>query len=156
MTRCDWIVCERTNRWAPALRIALPRSGPDYVSVSEVRSLAELSERIEETTNFVALVEVTRANLDAVLSWLATNSHGNNGAIIAAVDHDLSISAVSAALREAGAIDVFNSPRRLQSAIRLGGLAHAEATHHSRSSKPQVGQSLEAWARSLLPWQAAR
>jgi hypothetical protein len=130
-------------------------SGFDHVVISEVRSLAELNERIEEARNLVAFVEVTRTNLDALLSWLAAQSHGSGCAVVAGLDHDLKTTIVTTALREAGAMDIADSPRRLQSAIRVA-LSQTAAVHRSKPLKPAIGQSLQAWARSLLPWQAAR
>jgi hypothetical protein len=191
MIRCEWIVCERSPRWAPALRAAIHRAAnssmdrsptrkqgrvgviphnalacasgfnqdsslESQVSLYEVRSLAELSGKIEHHAGSLALVEITATNLDATLTWLASNSRNGTGCrAVAVVDDGRNLPTVAAALREAGAIAVADSPRRLQSAIRIG-LAHAKAAHHSKSAKPQVGQSFEAWARSLLPWQAAR
>jgi hypothetical protein len=191
MTRCEWIVCERAPRWAPALRTALSNlqlnntmdcsptrkqgsvgatshkslacaSGSDQlfaparqVSLYEVRNLTELTARTEQQSNSVVFVEVIATNLDATLAWLAATRHdGNACRIVAVLDQSIDWPEVTGALREAGAMDVANSPRRLQNAIRLG-LLHTAAMQHAGSTRPRNGQTFEEWARSLLPWQVA-
>jgi hypothetical protein len=191
MTRREWIVCERSPRWTPALRTALANlqldntmdcsptrkqgivgatshkslacaSGSDQlfaparqVSLYEVRNLTELTARTEQQSNSFVFVEVIATNVDATLEWLAASRHDGNGCrIVAVLDQSIDVPAVAAALREAGVIDVANSPRRLQNAIRLG-LLHTAAMQPTSSTRPGNGQTFEEWARSLLPWQVA-
>jgi hypothetical protein len=125
------------------------------ISLTEVRSLAELTAKIELQGHSFAFVEITATNLEAALSWLASSSRNGNGfRAVAVVDYGLNSPAIAAALREAGAIDIADSPRRLQNAIQIG-LLHTASTKQTDISSRRDGQSLEDWSRSLLPWQVA-
>jgi hypothetical protein len=156
MSRCPWIICERGSRWAPALRTALTKYALKPAPIHEVRSLAELGERIDQRREAFVFIEVTSANFGAALSWLATRAGGaSNCRFFAGLDRSLvELSAVAAALREAGAIDVLKSPRQMQSAIRLG-FRHGDGFQRAASCTWTEERTIEAWARSLLPWQAA-
>jgi hypothetical protein len=155
-----WIVCERSNRWSAALRVALTRQrgqSAGTVALLQLRGLDELSAELVKFPKSLALVETTSKNFDATLTWLGeTTRRTRHSAIIALLDNNVTSRAdVTDALREAGAAEVAYSPRELQPALRL-------AMRHF--SKMQVGvglqipadQPLADWAWSLLPWQDAR
>jgi hypothetical protein len=180
MKRSAWIVCERTGRWAAALRTSLAgqynwaslavderaRSTPTISSdrrVYEVRSLAELTSRLQERPAAVALVETHAANLTRVLHWLsdARDRHAD-ARFIALLDSSLvtgerapergpvECNEVTDALLEAGAAEVAESPRYLQNALALARQHWAPSHDVPPFSTPQP---LVEWARSLLPWQ---
>ena len=74
MNDSDWIVCERSNRWAAALRLVL--DGQNRVDgrrcrLREVRTLADLAASLSEGRMCLASVEVRPATLGAALAWLA-------------------------------------------------------------------------------------
>jgi hypothetical protein len=83
MSRVEWIVCERSGRWAAAVRAALGRSAWSSSAVPrvyEVRQLGELRERLAERPDGLALVEVQRENFGDVLTWLADAARENRSA----------------------------------------------------------------------------
>jgi hypothetical protein len=170
VNRPTWIVCEQTSRWASALRLALGQEAvaadPPYL-LREVRSLAELSvELASHPTGFVA-VEVRRNDLGGVLTWLAeaerkfprARCFAMLGRSLLASESDLrstttqSLQDVGDALREAGALAVVASPRRLADALQLGR-RHAAATEsHATLLAEQLPLVERLWA--TLPWQKA-
>jgi hypothetical protein len=175
MTTLPWIICERTTRWAAALRMAFShpsRSLAYSTALHEVRSLPELSDQLTKHQNSMALIEVTPDNLEAALGWLAaaTNREEHLTAV-ALLDYrrtdnsvrpligkdgqdcpSYSCDIVATALREAGATDVIHSPRQIRPVLALGD-AHAAKCNVAASRCPAADQSFENWAWSLLPWQ---
>jgi hypothetical protein len=168
MTLPDWIVCERTGRWAAALRTTGTRQATDRKStfrIVEVRRLSELSARFDERATSLALVEVHGNNLSDVLTWLA-DARGRYGQarFVALLDYPQGTERenrrladrarrrdIVAALMEAGAVDVADSPRYLQSVMAIAQRHLDRTAADSRFSA--VDQPLVEWARSLLPWQ---
>jgi hypothetical protein len=152
MIKPTWIVCERSARWAPALRmiVANPPNGGMNLTICETRSLAELDRQIEETPSAFVFLEVSAENLAPVLDRFgsATRS-GVHRQVVALVERRLAD--YHNLLREAGAIDVICSPRELHHAVRLV-LQHAQT--QSRMQLSSGRQSIKDWAMSLLPWQA--
>src|SRR5262245_47205189 len=74
MRQVEWIVCERSGRWAAAIRSAVSRSSwpsSDIPRIYEVRQLTDLKERLEVRPEVIALVESQRENFADVLFWLA-------------------------------------------------------------------------------------
>src|SRR5688572_23269876 len=73
MNRVQWIVCERTSRWAAGLRTTAAlhttneKSAPRLI---EVRSLSELAARLDEQPISLVLIEVHHGNIANVLAWL--------------------------------------------------------------------------------------
>jgi hypothetical protein len=155
-----WIICERSSRWAAALRTALERQSTRDAATTpldEVRNLADLSARLDEFPSSLVLVEVTLKNFDATLAWLAETIR-RNPQVKAAVllDHDFcgNQAEAAAALREAGAAEVVLSPRQLQPVLSLG--QHFASKTRAAAHSLAANQSIEKWAWSLLPWQDAR
>jgi hypothetical protein len=153
----NWIICERTNRWAAALRFELA-ARDDAVATSrihEVRGLDELSSRLPGLSNCLALVEVTAANLESVLTWIATANQSATGlTTIALLDLNLPGLQIAPALREAGAVEIADSPRRLQHVLDLGRRLATNA-HFASTGHLLLDQTFDDWAMSLLPWQEA-
>ncbi|MCI0332844.1 MAG: hypothetical protein L0228_06440 [Planctomycetes bacterium] len=158
MNTFDWIVCERSNGWAAAVRTALARQpGPTECAATlcEVRRLDELTVHLQQRPNSLALIEVTPTNLDAALTWLADGIRRSRQAKVVALLDRSFVSALEAAsaLREAGAMEIAQSPRQLQHVLQFA---------RCYSSKRRMGlgqsgadQSIEEWAWALLPWQEA-
>ena len=169
MSRVDWVVCERSGQWAGALRAALGRSGWSQSAVPrvfEVRQLGELTAQLDRRPDDLALVEVRRENVSAVLEWLAGAGRNYRRArVVALVDRGLWESEecepeawrrdrrqVVDALFEAGAAEVVTSPRQLQGVLRLGRLQASLREADLRA--PTAGESIEERAWASLPWQA--
>src|SRR4051812_24719457 len=103
------IVCEQTGRWAAALQ--RETTGP-HIRVVETRSRAECEERLVETPNSLVALEMTAANLDATLGWLA-DAGRRFPAARAIVLADRGLEPYELLAREAGAIHFTTSPREL-------------------------------------------
>lgn len=169
MSRCEWIVCERSGRWAATLRMALGRqttASDPLPRLHEVRSLGELTARLDARPSSLGLIEVHYGNLGAALAWLAEAVRRCPQArFVALLDHSLvhfqetmassrhdDRHNVRDALLEAGAADVAHSPRHLQGVLALGRRQAAfQSGHHVA---PTEEESFEAWAWASLPWQA--
>ncbi len=163
-----WIVCERTSRWAAGVRTTAARHANTVQSTTrivEVRTLGELSQRLDEQPNSLALVEVNDGNLASVLAWL-TNAQGRypHARFVALLDtllaaHDETwpvaqsgkVHDVVSALLEAGAVDVVESPRHLHSFLAIAERHRALAATNKAPSAENL--PLLEWARTLLPWQ---
>jgi hypothetical protein len=169
MTGCQWIICEQSNRWAAAFRIAFQRdhrSSECQLRLIEVRSLNELSENLANRPAALAAIEVRRANFGTILNWLATETKRSAAVrYVALLDQSLlpipwdastqdshSLADIGDALREAGAVDVVSSPRRLGPAIELGR-RHAAAIPQ-KTARRDAEKSFAAIAWAALPWQA--
>lgn len=167
MSGPEWILCERTNRWASALRTALSRersSQDGMPRLYEVRSLRDLSARLAARPDSLVLIEVDRATVGAVLAWLADAQRRYSDARFAALfDSELARppstratpprnnrqDALDAVI-EAGACDVALSPRHLRGILALGR-RHANRLA-ARPTMPD-DRSITAWAWASLPWQ---
>src|SRR5688572_15105073 len=107
MNELEWIVCERTDRWAAALRVILARQvqwRSRMPRLYEVRSLAELASRLELRPDGLGLISVDNALVPRVLSWLAGAWMTHPRArFIALLEGDLSQQDVGSVLLEAGA-----------------------------------------------------
>jgi hypothetical protein len=164
----EWIVCERTSRWAAGLRTILARHAIPHQSVHrivEVRSLAELAARLNERPASIALVEVNDRNLAACLKWLAdAQDLSPHACFVALLDESLVSPAESrpepdaaghhdivSVLLEAGTVGVVDSPRHLhrilETAERHWSRNRVDGASSARS------RPLVEWAKSLLPWQ---
>ena len=167
MNDCDWILCERTSRWAAAMRVAIERDGgaaTHAVRVFEVRNHRDLEAELAKLPGALALVEVDRTNVAAVLAWLAraeprfpqarfvAGLDWSRGADREAGGHGRALD-VAQALVEAGAVEVLGSPREC---ARLFDLAHRHAAARAAESAAagdEFSPRQRAWAS--LPWQDA-
>ena len=69
MSRVEWVVCERTSRWASALRMSFAASDVPY-RLREVRYLAELEAELVDRPTCLAAIEFDRTNFAAALALL--------------------------------------------------------------------------------------
>lgn len=140
MTSARCIICERTARWASALRRPLQRRG---VRVYETRSLEDCWQEVAAHPASVVGVEVTRANLASVVPWLTRLGPASPRArVVACVDREL----ISAQwlLREAGAVHVQLSPREITPLVRL--------IHRHLDAAPPNPDTLRQQIWQRLPW----
>jgi hypothetical protein len=134
------ILCEKSNRWAVALRRAL---GERQHVLRQTRSLAECSRSLAVSPASLVVVECRADNLDSLLSaagkWLRHFPHVQLAAVM-----DGSLAPAEALLREAGAVAVIRSPRHVRSLARLA-LRHVDRA-------PAADLSLVEAIVERLPW----
>jgi hypothetical protein len=168
-TRTSWLICEKTGRWAAAMRVALsrrsqPREQPLAGSrIHEVRTFEAFNIALQESSFSIALVETTNDNLAAVLDLLARSGQGS--CIVALLDeslfHDsrqksrrsLDAALIANALSEAGASAIVRSPRHIADLLPLGIKCSASQRHFGAAGSEHV--TFVDWARAALPWQDA-
>jgi hypothetical protein len=169
MTLCEWIVCEQSSRWAAAFRVAFerdPRAAGRQPRITEVRSLGELAERLENRPTGLVAIEVRRASFSTILNWLAVETKKcTTVRCITLLDHSLlpnpwevaargssAFDDICDALREAGAVDVVSSPRRLGPVLELGRRHAAALPQKVAGNYAENSVAANAW--TSLPWQA--
>ena len=134
------ILCEKTSRWAVALRRAL---GPRQHVLSQTRSLTECSRELASSPASLVAVECTAANLDQVLvaigEWSRRYPHARMAVVV-----DSPLEPAEAMLREAGAVCVLLS---LRQAPTLSRLARRHLARAPQSELPLRESILER-----LPW----
>jgi hypothetical protein len=136
------IVCERTSRWATAIRRHLPRE----VRLVQTRALVECATELATAPASLAAVALTRANLGAVLDFVDSVSRAYSRARVIILA-DRGLEACEGLLCEAGAIHFSVSPRE------LAGLDRTIRNHFGRLSVPQAGFAETVW--DSLPWSEA-
>jgi hypothetical protein len=150
MSRAEWIVCERTNRWAAALRLALTQDDP-APRLCELRHLSELDSEVAARPAAIVAIEVHRGNFAAVLQWLS-RSHVRRRLTRCAALLDRSLASDSESvvgpLLEAGAVAIAPSPRRLDDVLAL------ERFQTQIAGISGSRESLLDQLRASLPWQA--
>jgi hypothetical protein len=149
MSCVEWIVCERTSRWAAALRLELSHRNVRF-RIRETRCLTELDSELAVRPNSLAAVEVHRGNLADALTWLSSVRARHCGTRCASlVDRSLAVDLVEVCdvLAEAGVQAIATSPRRLDEVVALGQ-RHALKIAEIDNYLPLAAQ---AWAS--LPWQ---
>lgn len=150
MSRIEWIVCERTSRWASALRISFAASGVPF-RLREIRHLEELAAELAKRPACLAAIEFDRTNFAAALALLSViRKKFPDTRTIALLDRSLAseFAEVGNAAVEAGAAAVAASPRRLDAILALGE-RHAATERTKGERMPLVAR---IWA--TLPWQA--
>jgi hypothetical protein len=130
------IVCERTGKWAVALRRTL-------AGVCETRSIPECWDMLARCPASMVVVELSRANLEPLLARMAIFERECPLSRIAVVA-DRGFRACEWLFREAGAVHFLTSPRE------LAPLARAIRRHLDQAPAPQQSLAEEIWAR--LPW----
>jgi len=136
------VVCERRGTWAAALRREL---GPALPPLEEVRSLDAAEIAIARTLRCVAVVEMTATTAETVLPWLATVARSYPLTRLAVVA-PRELAACEDAVREAGAVVLATSPRRLE-ALAVVALRHLTAGTQRTNLADAVWASLP-WATS--------
>jgi hypothetical protein len=136
MSTARLILCEKSGRWAVALRRAL---GPEQHVLRQTRSLAECGRELAAAPASLVAIECTSDNLDkaalAINEWATRYPHSRLAAFL-----DSSLTAAESLLREAGASAVIDSPRQAPALARLalrhlarapaGDLPFAESIRH--------------------------
>jgi hypothetical protein len=151
MSRAEWIVCERTSRWAAALRLALTKDDT-APQLRELRHLGELDAEVSARPQSIVAIEVHRGNFASVLQWLSRPRVRQQTARLAAlVDRSLASDSESVvgALFEAGATAIAMSPRRLEEVLAL----ERSQTQIAEITGPH--ESLMDRLLATLPWQAS-
>jgi hypothetical protein len=137
------VACERTGRWAVALRRELPPG----VRVWEARSLAEGRAVLAEGPAGFAVVELAPAGVDPLVEWLVRLDREFPLAR-AAVVADRSLAPCEWLVREAGAVHFTTSPRLVRP------LAEVALRHLAEAPQPPRSLVEEIWAG--LPWGEGR
>ena len=133
------IVCERTGRWAVALRREVAETG---VRVWETRSLADCRDELAANPASFAVIELG-ANVAAVLRFLVRQQRQFPAARVAVVANR-SQAGYEWLMREAGAVHFLCSSRDVAVLARL-------ACRHLAEVPPQQ-QSLVERIWASLPW----
>jgi hypothetical protein len=133
------ILCERTGRWAVALRRELADAG---VRIWENRTLADCRDELVENPASFAVIELG-SNLSGLLRLLASQPRRFPAARLAVVA-DRSQAECQWLLREAGAVHFLCSPRQ------VGLLARLACRHLAQAPPPQQTLAERIW--SALPW----
>jgi hypothetical protein len=137
------ILCEKTSRWAVALRRVL---GPQSGVIVETRSLADCGRELAVAPASIVGVECTTENLDRVLTSLGDWSRHFAAARFVALG-DVALEPACPLLQEAGCVSVLHSPPQARSLARMA-LRHL-------ASAPQADLPLEESLVANLPWPAA-
>jgi hypothetical protein len=133
------IVCERSGRWAVALRRELGEAG---VRVWETRTLADCRDELLASPASFAVIEL-QPNVGGLLRLMETQPRQFPLARLAVVA-DRSLAAYEWVLRGAGAVHFLCSPRDV---AVLAGLA---CRHLAEMPPPQQSLAERIWAS--LPW----
>ncbi len=134
------ILCERTLKWAAALRRHLPAA----VRLRQTRALAECAAELDAAPTSFVVVELSEAGLPRVLAFLAELARRwpHAAALVVAerplAEHEWLV-------REAGAVHFDVSPRAAADWARI-------AQNHFRRA-PQQASPLAALAGQELPWE---
>jgi hypothetical protein len=147
----SWIVCELSGRWIAALRQAIDRSMQKNAHrnskvIRETRTLADFKAAHQERPATLGLVEVRIESFPAVLDLLSSETMRRMP--IVALLHDL---LPEDALREAGALAVIDSPRRIASVLDLANRISTMQSHPNAAESRPIAD----WAWATLPWQDA-
>jgi hypothetical protein len=134
------ILCEKTGRWATALRAA---SGQGPLLLTETRSLGQCAAALQAAPSALIAIEVTAASLETVADFLLRNTRLYPAArFVGLLDHGLE--AAQLLLREAGAVDV------LLSLHDAPCLAKTAARHAALAPPQELG--LRESIAQRLPW----
>ena len=114
MATREIFVCEKDGGWTSAVR----RFVHETVRVRETRSLLECRDRLCEIRDAFVVLEVTRQSLSPVLSELVRLRPGVHRAPVAVVANR-SLWRAEWSLREAGAVHVVFSPRRVNTLCHM-------------------------------------
>jgi hypothetical protein len=142
MSAAHVIICERTSRWATAVRRQLP---PD-IRVAQVRGLASCASELVAAPASLLVVEATCRNFAEVLEFGSDVARRYPHARLAVMaDHELR--PWQWTLHEAGAAYVAVSPRELT------GFGRLAANHFARVPRGRASFAASVWAE--LPWAGA-
>ena len=134
------IVCEKTGRWATALRRVLSATRP---RMCQTRSMAECLRELERSPASLIALELTAENGSSVVEFL-DEVHQRFHRAIVVVFGPRAMERCGWLVREAGAVHAVFSPREVASAARVIERHLQRAPTHPLTLR----QSL--WSR--LPW----
>lgn len=135
------IVCEKSPRWAIALRRALCTGGS---AVGEVRSLAACSRELFHSPHSIVAVETSTATIESILAaWTDWSRRDEQARLI--ILGDALLLPAELLLREAGVIAIATSIRQTDRVARLA------EKHLSQAPRPNLPLREAIWQR--LPWQ---
>jgi hypothetical protein len=137
------ILCEKTSRWAVALRRAL---GPQADVLVETRSLADCGRELAAAPASIVTVECTLENLEKVLTAISEWSRRFRAARFVAL-REPALEPAAPLLQEAGCVSVLPSPRQSR------GLARMALRQLARAPQPDL--PLEDSFVAALPWPTA-
>lgn len=140
MPAAQFILCEKSSRWAVAVRAAQPES---TLLIVQTRSLAQCEAALRESPASLVAVEVTAMALAAVLELIARAGRSFPAARFATL-LDAGLESAEPLLREAGACEVFCSTREAASLARLASRHVALAPHEEIGWREAIA--------SRLPW----
>jgi hypothetical protein len=142
MTSCRLILCEKSAHFAPALRRELAGNSLRLV---EARSFAGCEAALADSPESLVGIEVTAANLESVIDFLALlNGRYPRAAAIALLTTE--IATAETLVTEAGAIAVFRSMLDAPALARLAKRKFAGASSGDLS--------LPEFVANRLPWPA--
>jgi DNA-binding NtrC family response regulator len=143
MSSCRLIICEKSTHWALSVRVALAGKPPKIV---ETRALAQAEAALAVSPASLVALESTAANLDAILEFLSrARANYPDAQLVALLAGESALAAPL--LREAGAIDVFQS---IHGADRLARMARRQFAR-TPTTEPLTMSELIA---ERLPWPA--
>ena len=134
------IVCERSGRWAVALRRELAEAG---VRVWETRTLADCRDELAANPASFAVIELG-PNIGGLLRLLSGQPRQFPAARLAVVANR-SQAGYEWLMREAGAVHFLTSPRQVAVLARLA------CRHLAEVPSPQQSLAERIWAS--LPWE---
>jgi hypothetical protein len=143
MPDCRLIVCEKSSRWAAALRGAV---GAERPRVVETRSIPGCEEALAESPAALVAVETTVTNLPSVVEFIAhLNERFPRAKVVALLAEE--VAGAGALLREAGAIDAVCS---VIETPRVASLAQRQLQQQPRrESEPSE------FVADCMPWPSA-
>lgn len=147
MSMCRLIVCEKTSRWATALRSALASElAGQPPPIAETRSLSQAEAALCASPASLVAFEITAANLAAALDFLdRARRQFSSAQFVALLPADKT--AAAPLLREAGAIDVATSVFEANRVARL-------TRRHFALAPTAPQQTISALLTQRLPWSA--
>jgi hypothetical protein len=142
MTNCRLILCEKSARFAPAVRRELAGNLPRIV---ETRSLPACEAALAESAESLLAIEASAANLESVVAFLSRFSccYPRAAAVALLIDD---IPGAETLLAEAGAISIFRS--------LLDAPAIARLAQRKSATASAVDLSLPEFVAARLPWPA--
>jgi len=165
LTAQKWVVCEQSGGWTAALRATFARLSKRRPPprLYEVRTLRELSDHLNDQGCDLALIEVGRRNLTAVLQMLmhsgspcrqfvalleqeADPPHPSLG-----VSDESNTQLLADLLWETGVADVVESPRQMRGLLALHD--RLAAVRHAKIGAANAPEAFAHWAWAMLPWQ---
>ena len=138
VARC--IVCERSEKWAVALRLPLKLVGHRVV---ETRSLDDCWNEVVASPASLVGVEATTTNLESLVPWMQRLTAAFPRARVVVLG-SRGLEAGQWLLREAGAVHVVFSPRQWQPVVRIA------QRHLGVVPCPDDSERQRIWRR--LPW----